>query len=52
MHVGRVHADLIVKAYSSVGEIHSLVYTVVSGFMREADKNGLGVVGIYSSVSD
>lgn len=49
MHVAKINADLIVKAYSSVGEIHNLMYTIVSEFIRDVDRDGFGVVGIYST---
>lgn len=50
MYLAKIHADLIVKAYTSIGEIFNLMYTIVSEFMRDADKNGLNVVGITSNI--
>lgn len=44
-----MHADLIIKAYSTIGEIHNLMFTIISEFIRDIDRDGLGIVGIYST---
>lgn len=52
-HVARIHADLVIKAaYTSIGDIYNLLYTVVNEFMRDADRDGFGVIGIYSSTME